>query len=132
MLRSPHAVVPRVERQHALIELLRVRARGVTGPVLAEILGVSVRTIERDVGELRAAGVPIVTKRGANGCYAVDTRRKLPPLALTPGEAAAIVAALAAIGPQASATAQSALTKLLDAMTPASASSQGERDGAAS
>lgn len=118
MLRSPHAVVPRVERQHALIELLRVHPRGVAASVLAESLGVSVRTVERDVHELRVAGVPISTRRGRLGGYAMDTRRELPPLSITPGEAAALVAALVAIGPQASATAQSALNKLLNAMDP--------------
>jgi predicted DNA-binding transcriptional regulator YafY len=104
-----------------------VHARGVTGPVLADVLGVSLRTIERDLAELRAAGVPVITRRGTNGCYAMDTRRELPPLALTPGEAAAIVAALVAIGPQASATAQSALDKLLTAMAPAGAATDPTR-----
>ncbi len=118
VLRSPHAVVPRVERHHALIELLRVRApHAVSGPCLAGELGVSIRTVERDVAELIDAGVPLRVARGSHGGYAIDARASLRPIAFTPGEASALVAALVAIGPSASATAQSALDKLLAALT---------------
>jgi predicted DNA-binding transcriptional regulator YafY len=114
---SPHMVVPRVERHHALIELLRIRAPiAATGSWLARELGVSSRTVERDIAELQAAGVPIRIGRGRGGGYAIDARRTLPPIAFTPGEASALLAALVAIGPQASATAQSALEKLIAAM----------------
>lgn len=72
---SPHVVVPGVERQHALIELLRIRApRTVTGAWLASELGVSVRTVERDVAELTDAGVPIRIEHGPGGGYAIDAR----------------------------------------------------------
>jgi predicted DNA-binding transcriptional regulator YafY len=115
---SPHAVVPRVERHHALLELLRIRApRSVTADWLATELGVSARTIERDVADLHAAGVPVHVTRGPGGGYAMTSRGALPPIDFSPGEAAALVAALVAIGPSASATAQSAMTKLLDAMS---------------
>jgi predicted DNA-binding transcriptional regulator YafY len=108
----------RVERQHALIEQLRIRApRLSTGDRLAAELGVSVRTVERDVAELQAAGVPIGVRRGPGGGYTIDARSQLPPLILTPGEAAALIAALAAVGPYASATAVSVRDKLLAALT---------------
>jgi predicted DNA-binding transcriptional regulator YafY len=103
---SPHVTVPRIERHHALIELLRIRApRPSTGEWLARELGVSIRTIERDVAELQAAGVPVRIRRGRDGGYAIDGRRVLPPITFTPGEAAALLAALVALGPGASASA---------------------------
>jgi predicted DNA-binding transcriptional regulator YafY len=110
--------IARVERQHRLIEELRARApRFVAGDVLGRSLGVSVRTIERDVAELVDAGIPVDVRRGLNGGYAIDARSKLGPLVLTPGEAAAIIAALVAIGPYTSAAARSALTKVVGALT---------------
>ena len=110
--------IARVERQHRLIEELRARApRFVAGDQLGQDLGVSVRTIERDVAGLVGAGIPIQVRHGPGGGYAIDARAKLDPLVLTPGEASAIVTALVAVGPYASATAQSALAKVLDALT---------------
>lgn len=50
------------------------------------------------------------------GGYSIDGRARLPAIVLTPGEAAALVAALTVIGPRASATAQSAMSKLLAAL----------------
>jgi predicted DNA-binding transcriptional regulator YafY len=103
---------------HELIEALRVRApRLVTGDDLARQLGVTVRTVERDVAKLRAAGVPILVRRGRSGGYGIDARVHLPPLTLTPGEAAALVTVIAAVGPHVSATASTAMAKLLDALT---------------
>jgi len=114
-----HQAVPIVERQHAIIEELRVRApRLTTGAELAERLGVSIRTIERDLARLAEAGVPISVRNGPGGGYSIDARSQLPPLALTPGEAAALIASLVAVGPYSSATAQTALGKLLAALAP--------------
>jgi len=116
---NPHMAIARVERQHRLIEALRRRApRLVTGDQLGADLGVSTRTIERDIAELLDAGVPIDVVRGPGGGYAIDARSKLPPVTLTPGEAAAIITALVAVGPYSSGTARSALTKLIDALAP--------------
>jgi predicted DNA-binding transcriptional regulator YafY len=115
---NPHMAIARVERQHRLIEHLRVRApRLVTGEQLGIDLGVSVRTIERDIAELVDAGIPVEVVRGPGGGYAIDARSKLSPIVLTPGEASAIITALVAIGPYTSAAARSALTKLVDALT---------------
>ena len=77
------------------------------------------RTIERDIARLVAAGVPVQVRRGPGGGYRIDARRELPPLALTPGEAAALVASLVAVGPYISAAAQTALAKVLTALTAA-------------
>lgn len=117
-----YLVLRRVERQHALIERLRTRApRTTTGQVLADGLGVAVRTVERDLTRLRAAGVPIAVRGGPGGGYWLDCRAQVPPVPLTPGEIAALIASLVALGPTASATALSAMTKLLDALTPPAA-----------
>jgi predicted DNA-binding transcriptional regulator YafY len=118
MLKSTQPVIGRVERQHRLIEELRLRTTPyVPAATLAERLGVTTRTVERDVAELRQAGVPIRKRRGSGGGYGLDLRGSLPPLTLTPGEAAVLVVSLTAVGPRASATAQSALGKLLATMT---------------
>jgi predicted DNA-binding transcriptional regulator YafY len=86
------------------------------GRLLADRLGVAVRTVERDVARLREAGVPIEVRGGTGGGYRIDARSSLEPVTLTPGEAAALVAALVAVGPQASASARSAMDKLLAAL----------------
>jgi predicted DNA-binding transcriptional regulator YafY len=110
--------VARVERQHRLIEELRGRApRFVSGAVLGRSLGVSARSVERDIATLVDAGIPIDVRRGPGGGYSIDARSKLKPIVLSPGEAAAIIAALVAIGPYTSATSSSALTKLVGALT---------------
>jgi predicted DNA-binding transcriptional regulator YafY len=114
-----HQALPLIERQHALIEELRARApRYVPGTDLAKRTGTTVRTVERDIARLIAAGVPVRVRRGPGGGYRIDARRELPPLVLTPGEASALVASMVAVGPYISAAAQSALAKLLVALSP--------------
>lgn len=114
-----HQLLPLVERQHRVIEELRGRApRPLAAAALARRLGVSARTIERDVARLREAGVPVQVCHGRGGGYAIDARAALPPIVFTPGEAAALIASVAAVGPFASAAAQSSLAKLLAAFTP--------------
>ena len=115
---SAFLVVPQVERRHRLIEELRLRVAGaVSGALLAESLGVSVRTVERDLADLVEAGVPITTRRGPGGGYALDVAAAPPPVALTAGEIAALIASLVAVGPYSSATARSALDKLVLALS---------------
>lgn len=114
-----HQALPLIERQHALIEELRASApQFLTGARLATRTGTTVRTVERDIARLSAAGVPVQVRRGPGGGYSLNTPRQLPPVTLTPGEAAALIASLVAIGPYTSATAHSALQKLLNALTP--------------
>ena len=92
-----------------LIEELRARApRHVPASVLAERTGTTVRTVERDIKRLLAADVPVQVRRGPGGGYRLDGRPVLPPITLTPGEAAALIASLVAVGPYTSATARTA------------------------
>ena len=115
-----HQALPLIERQHALIEELRIQApRFVTGASLATRTGTTVRTVERDIARLVTAGVPVQVRRGPGGGYRIDARRRLPPVTFTPGEAAAMIASLVAVGPYTSATAQSVLAKLLAALVEA-------------
>jgi predicted DNA-binding transcriptional regulator YafY len=114
-----HQALPLIERQHALIEELRASApRFVTGARLAARTGTTVRTVERDIARLSAAGVPVQVRRGPGGGYSLNIPRQLPPVTLTPGEAAALIASLVAVGPCTSATARTALQKLLHAVAP--------------
>jgi predicted DNA-binding transcriptional regulator YafY len=116
---QPHLARLRVERQHRLIEeLRRHRGRPATADDLATALGVDVRTVERDITRLRQAGVPITARRGPGGGFRLDVPPSVPPVHLSPGEIAALVVSVAAVGPYVSATARSALTRLLDALQP--------------
>ena len=119
---QPHLARLRVERQHRLIEeLRRRRGRHATADDLAVALGVDVRTVERDIARLRDAGVPIAARRGPGGGFLLDVPPAVAPVQLSPGEIAALIASVAAVGPYVSATAHSALTRLLEALQPGEA-----------
>ena len=116
---QPHLARLRVERQHRLIEELRLAAgRHATAEDLAAALRVDVRTVERDIARLRDAGVPITARRGPGGGFRLDVPQTVPPVPLSPGEIAALIASVTSVGPDISATARSALTRLLHALQP--------------
>ncbi|GLQ53441.1 helix-turn-helix transcriptional regulator [Devosia nitrariae] len=74
----------RAERLLALLELLRRHRRPVSGPALARELGISIRTLYRDLDSLRAQGAAI---DGAPGLgYVLQPGFVLPPLMLTSDE----------------------------------------------
>ncbi|ROZ88081.1 YafY family protein [Gordonia sp. OPL2] len=113
-----HQLLPLVERQHAVIEHLRARYPKVTtAGQLADLVGVSTRTIERDVARLRGAGIPLEVVTGLRGGYRLAGNDRECEVSLSPGEVSALVAALVCIGPYSSATAQSVFAKLSDALT---------------
>ena len=88
----------RTDRLYALVEELRARApRMVRAVALAIHFEVSSRTIERDLLALQEAGVPIWAQPGPGGGYGITVETTLPPLNLTPAEAAALATALATL-----------------------------------
>lgn len=110
--------VNRTERLYALVEELRaVSPRPRSARWLAERFGVSARTIERDLSALQQSGVPLYAEPGRSGGYVVDKEHTLPPLAVTPAEAAALAVALHGLsGTPFDADARSALHKVLAVM----------------
>jgi predicted DNA-binding transcriptional regulator YafY len=110
--------VNRTDRLYAIVEDLRAIAPGRrSARQLAEHYEVSVRTIERDVGALQQAGVPVYAEVGRRGGYAVDKSLTLPPLNFTPAEAVAVSVALrSAEGSPFGRAARSALRKIVAAM----------------
>jgi predicted DNA-binding transcriptional regulator YafY len=110
--------VNRTDRLYALVEELRARApRTMRAADLAERFEVGTRTIERDLLALQEAGVPIWAQPGPGGGYGLNVDTTLPPLNLTPAEAAALATALAATRAMPFAEAgRSALKKLAGVM----------------
>src|SRR3954466_1433571 len=72
-----------------LLSLLQAR-RDWTGPALAERLGVTGRTVRKDVERLRSLGYPIVGSPGVTGGYRLGPGAALPPLLLDDDEAVAL------------------------------------------
>ena len=80
-------------RMLRLLSLLQTRD-GWSGPALAAELGVSVRTVRRDVDTLRRVGFTVDVSRGAGGRYTLGSGRRLPPLVVDEEQAIAIAIAL--------------------------------------
>ncbi|WP_133905315.1 helix-turn-helix transcriptional regulator [Actinophytocola oryzae] len=64
------------------------------GTELAERLGVSVRTLRRDVDRLRELGYPVEANRGVDGGYQLAAGAALPPLLIDDEEAVALTIGL--------------------------------------
>ncbi len=79
----------RAQRLLDLVQVLRRHRRAVTGAVLAEELGVSLRTLYRDVDTLRAQGAPIDGEAGVG--YVLRPGFMLPPLMFSEEEIEALV-----------------------------------------
>lgn len=105
-----------------LLGLLQGRSMW-TGPELAERLGVTTRSVRRDVERLRRLGYPVRASTGVGGGYQLGAGGKLPPLLLDPEEAVAVTVSLRlAAGGSVSGVEESALRALakLDQVLPAS------------
>jgi len=76
-----------------LLSLLQAR-RDWTGTELAGRLGVTTRTVRKDVERLRGLGYPVDARRGVAGGYRLGTEGALPPLLLDDEEAVAIAVGL--------------------------------------
>jgi predicted DNA-binding transcriptional regulator YafY len=81
------------ERVLHLLGLLQQRPVW-TGPELAERLGVTTRSIRRDVERLRRLGYPVQAAQGVGGGYQLGRGRGLPPLLLDDSEAVAVAVSL--------------------------------------
>ncbi|HVF94180.1 MAG TPA: YafY family protein [Sphingomonas sp.] len=79
----------RAQRLLDLIQVLRRHRRAVAGAVLAEELGVSVRTLYRDVEALKAQGAHIDGEAGVG--YVLRPGFMLPPLMFSEDEIEALV-----------------------------------------
>ncbi|TCO35743.1 putative DNA-binding transcriptional regulator YafY [Kribbella steppae] len=76
-----------------LLSLLQAR-RYWPGPLLAERLGVSARTLRRDVDRLRELGYPVDANPGVDGGYALAPGAALPPIVVDDDEAMALAVAI--------------------------------------
>ncbi|MDR3661724.1 MAG: YafY family protein [Mycobacterium sp.] len=109
-----------------LLGLLQSR-RVWTGQELAERLGVTGRSVRRDVERLRELGYPVHASKGRDGGYQLGAGAALPPLLLDPDEAVAMAVCLRlAAGGSVAGVGESALRALskLDQVMPARLRSQ--------
>ena len=81
----------RADRLFQIVQILRGR-RLTTAGLLAERLGVSERTIYRDIRDLSLSGVPVEGEAGSG--YRLLAGYDLPPLMLTTQESEALMAAI--------------------------------------
>jgi predicted DNA-binding transcriptional regulator YafY len=77
----------------SLLSLLQTR-RDWPGALLAERLGVSDRTVRRDVDRLREMGYRIQASMGPDGGYRLDAGDELPPLLFDDDQVVALTVAL--------------------------------------
>lgn len=81
----------RADRLFQIVQILRGR-RLTTAALLAERLGVSERTVYRDIRDLSLSGVPVEGEAGSG--YRLLAGYDLPPLMLTTKESEAMIAAI--------------------------------------
>lgn len=79
----------RADRLFLIIHALQGRRTALPARRLAESLGVSLRTVYRDVADLQASGVPIEGEAGIG--YLLRKGSDIPPLMFTAGELEALV-----------------------------------------
>lgn len=77
----------------AMLELLQDRP-GITGPALADELGVTTRTIRRYVVTLQDMGIPVEPAAGRTGGYWLRPGFRMPPLMFSAEEAIGLAVAL--------------------------------------
>ncbi|MEZ0050773.1 putative DNA-binding transcriptional regulator YafY [Mycobacterium sp. MAA66] len=109
-----------------LLGLLQSR-RVWTGAELAERLGVTGRSVRRDIERLRDLGYPVQASKGRDGGYQLGAGAALPPLLLDPDEAVAMAVCLRlAAGGSVAGVGDSALRALakIDQVMPARLRSQ--------
>jgi predicted DNA-binding transcriptional regulator YafY len=102
-----------------LLGLLQAR-RHWPSDELARRLGVSQRTLRRDVDDLQELGYPITSTRGTGGGYHLSPGGSLPPLTLSEEEAATVILGLKEIAsgmsPTSAEAAISAMAKIVQVL----------------
>ena len=116
--RDPYLTLRRVERQQPLIERLHTSSNRLTLGRLANELGVTERTVARDVERLRHSGVPITVVPGRGGGVSIECATPPGHVELDLPEITALIASLVALGPSTSESAASAMRKLITALRP--------------
>ena len=106
----------RVERHQRIVEVMAGADRSWPASDLAALLGVSQRTIERDLDRLRLSGVPIDARRGPGGGAILAARPGIRRFEMSVTEVAALLASMVALGPSATDAARSATAALVDAL----------------
>lgn len=94
-------LAPMLETSARLLRLLSLLQahREWSGADLADRLGVTARTVRRDVERLRTLGYPVHSATGTTGGYQLGAGARLPPLLLDDEEAVAVAVGLqAAVG----------------------------------
>ncbi|WP_207129354.1 helix-turn-helix transcriptional regulator [Actinocatenispora comari] len=115
--RDPRGAAGRVPRRELpgrmlrLLSLLQGR-REWSGRELADRLGVTERTLRRDIRRLRELDYPVVGSTGTAGGYRLASGQALPPLLLDDDEAVAIALALSTAAPGIAEVGARALAKL--------------------
>lgn len=94
------------ERMLALLSTLQ-SGRSFGGAELTQRLGVSARTLRRDVDRLRGYGYPVQTQPGPGGFYRLVAGQAMPPLVLDDDEAVATILGLASLAAGVAATSSS-------------------------
>ncbi|HZX81266.1 MAG TPA: YafY family protein, partial [Lysobacter sp.] len=104
----------RADRLFLLVNALRGRRRAVLARELAATLGVSLRTVYRDVADLQRSGVPIEGEAGVG--YVLRHGADIPPLMFDEAEIEAVVIGIrfarAFAGPRVAAGAARAMVKI--------------------
>src|ERR671910_98295 len=103
----------------SLLSLLQSRPHW-NAAELADRLGITDRTVRRDVNRLRELGYPVVAEAGRAGGYQLGAGGGLPPLLLTDDEAVAVAVGFRAPARSGSgsATATAAATSQADGSSP--------------
>ncbi|MEJ1979073.1 MAG: YafY family protein [Acetobacteraceae bacterium] len=111
----------RTARLLTLLQILRGKSRPVTAAALAAELGISERTLYRDIAELTAQGAPIYGEAGIG--YVLRPGLFLPPLMLSEDETEAVVLGLRYVDQRGdevlSNAAREALVKIAAVLSPA-------------
>jgi predicted DNA-binding transcriptional regulator YafY len=111
----------RADRLFLIVNALRGRRRALAAHALAETLGVSLRTVYRDVADLQLSGVPIEGEAGVG--YVLRQGADIPPLMFHEGELEALVVGTRFVrafgGERLSLGARTALLKIVAVLPPA-------------